>query len=109
MPNLKSETWACRWSAVAKKVTGRTGQQCAQRWRHKVRRAQAQGSMPGLQGTGSALVSIIHDSCVMCPLNGAPGGHAMDMQNSTGQACRCKDMRWQRSLTSLLGPLLRGR
>ncbi|KAK9867210.1 hypothetical protein WJX84_001208 [Apatococcus fuscideae] len=25
-----------RWSAVAKKITGRTGQQCAQRWRHKV-------------------------------------------------------------------------
>ncbi|KAK9846618.1 hypothetical protein WJX81_007698 [Elliptochloris bilobata] len=25
-----------RWSAVAKKVVGRTGQQCAQRWRHKV-------------------------------------------------------------------------
>jgi len=25
------------WSAVAKKVVGRTGQQCAQRWRHKVR------------------------------------------------------------------------
>lgn len=26
-----------RWSAVAKKIPGRTGQQCAQRWRHKVR------------------------------------------------------------------------
>ncbi|KAK9867627.1 hypothetical protein WJX84_006104 [Apatococcus fuscideae] len=25
-----------RWSAVAKKISGRTGQQCAQRWRHKV-------------------------------------------------------------------------
>eukprot|EP00884_Botryococcus_braunii_P013629 jgi/Botrbrau1/22267/Bobra.0138s0027.1 len=25
-----------RWSAVAKKIPGRTGQQCAQRWRHKV-------------------------------------------------------------------------
>lgn len=25
-----------RWSSVAKKIAGRTGQQCAQRWRHKV-------------------------------------------------------------------------
>ncbi|KAK9908792.1 hypothetical protein WJX75_003000 [Coccomyxa subellipsoidea] len=25
-----------RWSSVAKKIPGRTGQQCAQRWRHKV-------------------------------------------------------------------------
>ncbi|KAK9797749.1 hypothetical protein WJX73_005770 [Symbiochloris irregularis] len=25
-----------RWSGVAKKIPGRTGQQCAQRWRHKV-------------------------------------------------------------------------
>ena len=35
---------ACRWSAVAKKVVGRTGQQCAQRWRHKVRLFHAQRS-----------------------------------------------------------------
>lgn len=26
-----------RWSVVAKHINGRTGQQCAQRWRHKVR------------------------------------------------------------------------
>eukprot|EP00891_Asterochloris_glomerata_P009442 jgi/Astpho2/9442/Aster-01702 len=25
-----------KWSSVAKKIVGRTGQQCAQRWRHKV-------------------------------------------------------------------------
>ncbi len=34
----------CSWSAVAKKVVGRTGQQCAQRWRHKVR---AEGLIQG--------------------------------------------------------------
>ena len=27
---------ARRWCMVAKKISGRTGQQCAQRWRHKV-------------------------------------------------------------------------
>ena len=26
----------CRWAEVAKQITGRSGQQCAQRWRHKV-------------------------------------------------------------------------
>ena len=34
---LMTGSSSCRWSAVAKKISGRTGQQCAQRWRHKVR------------------------------------------------------------------------
>ncbi len=33
-PTISSTS--CRWSSVAKKIVGRTGQQCAQRWRHKV-------------------------------------------------------------------------
>lgn len=27
---------ACRWCMIAKKISKRTGQQCAQRWRHRV-------------------------------------------------------------------------
>lgn len=52
---------ARRWSAVAKKVVGRTGQQCAQRWRHKVRPAYAQNSML-VSCTGLAQRSFTRDS-----------------------------------------------
>ena len=38
-----------RWSAVAKKISGRTGQQCAQRWRHKVRAASGRQSRLGMK------------------------------------------------------------
>lgn len=31
------KTYGNRWSLVAQHISGRTGQQCAQRWRHKVR------------------------------------------------------------------------
>jgi hypothetical protein len=31
-----------KWSEVAKHIPGRTGQQCAQRWRHKVGMAGCQ-------------------------------------------------------------------
>ena len=55
-----------RWSAVAKKIPGRTGQQCAQRWRHKVRpacgsvRAPPKASLP-VQALGPAR------RCLACP------------------------------------------
>ena len=36
----------CRWCMVAKKISGRTGQQCAQRWRHKVNRTSSNSTSP---------------------------------------------------------------
>ena len=40
-----------KWSEVAKHIPGRTGQQCAQRWRHKVRPRRHQPPCTGRPGT----------------------------------------------------------
>jgi hypothetical protein len=36
VPPFVQEIYGNKWSVVAQYIPGRTGQQCAQRWRHKV-------------------------------------------------------------------------
>ena len=57
---------AHRWSSVAKKIPGRTGQQCAQRWRHKVRRQSAGGHDRSREAADLAVL-VARYACLRSP------------------------------------------